>query len=104
MIGNRNTATSSIPIGEVAKTKTLAYSLLYCDPTLSWVLNSDEIPFVEIKDGKLYETANISNDMLLHSELGTVTEITTKQKDFKIPEDAYGGFLKLVTKFIPMYQ
>ena len=99
--GNVQLSEDGAPIGKILNFVKSKYSLLYSDPTLSWVLNSDEVPFVEIASGKLYTSEQISNDMLIHTQLGTVTETTTEQNDFKILKESYGGrYAELVDKIL----
>lgn len=99
--GNVQLTEDGVPIGEVFNFFKSKYSLLYSEPSLSWVLNSDAVPFVEIAGEKLYTSDQISNDMLVHIELGTVTETTTEQNDFKALKESHGGrYAELVDEIL----
>ena len=99
--GNVQLTEDGVPIGKVFNVIKSKYSLLYSEPSLSWVLNSDEVPFVEIAGEKLYTSEQISNDMPVHTQLGTVTETTTEQNDFKALKESYGGrYAELVDEIL----
>lgn len=89
---------NGIPISEFAGSLNFTYSLLYSNPTLSWVLNQSEVPYVTIKDGVLYQKEGLAHIYIgdreateLYLKLGTVTETTTEQTDFKNLEESYNG-------------
>ena len=99
--GYINLTENGVPIGEIKDTTTLEPSLLYFNPTLSWVLDPDNVPTVDIMDGKLYKVDMLSNDMLSLIEIGYVAETTTEQNDFKTLKESYGGkYGDLVTQIL----
>ena len=99
--GNVQLTEDGVPIGEVFNVIKSKYSLLYSEPSMSWVLNYDEVPFVEIAGEKLYTSDQISNDILVHTQLGTVTETTTEQNDFKALKESHGGrYAELVDEIL----
>ena len=97
--GNVFLTENGVSISEVVATEA-SYSLLYFEPSMSWVLNKDEVPFVVIDNGKLYEST-ISNDKIVQGMIGDVTEVSAEQNAFKILKEAYGGtYAELVNEII----
>jgi hypothetical protein len=94
--GYVNLTENGIYIGEVFGITVVKRNatLIYHDPTLSWVLN--EVPDVIIQDGFLYES-ELNPDAVI----GTVTETTAEQQDFENLKETYvGKYASLVNEIL----